>query len=97
VITLVRLVRLLLILVLALVTISFVIDIGSSATGAAEKLVLLALIAGCFFVAAQVWKLATRTRRQLQRRVTRSLRPETRARDARGGSGPVHFPQTQLR
>jgi hypothetical protein len=66
VITLVRLLRVLLILVLALVTISFVIGIGSSATGAAEKLVLLALIAGCIFVAAQVSKFATRTRERLQ-------------------------------
>jgi hypothetical protein len=66
--TLVRLLRVLLILVLALVTISFVIGLGGSATGAAEKLVLLALIAGCILVAAQVSKSATRARERLQRR-----------------------------
>jgi len=68
VITSVRLVRVLLILVLALLTVSFVISVGSSETGAAEKLVLLALIAGCIFVAARVSKFATRTQERLRRR-----------------------------
>jgi uncharacterized membrane protein len=65
---LLRLLGVLLLLVLALLTISFVIGIGTSATGAAEKLVLLALIAGCIFVAAQVAKRAARTRERRQRR-----------------------------
>lgn len=65
---LVHLARGLLILVLALVTVSSIIGIGGSATGAVEKLVLLALIAGCIFVAALVSKFATRTVERLQRR-----------------------------
>ena len=67
-IMLVHLARVLAILVLALVAISSVIGIGGSATGAVEKLVLLALIAGCIFVAALVSKFATRTVERLQRR-----------------------------
>ena len=67
-IMLVHLARVLLILVLALVAISSVIGIGGSATGTVEKLVLLALIAGCIVVAALVSKLATRTVERLQRR-----------------------------
>jgi hypothetical protein len=67
VLTLVHLVHVLLILVLALLTIAFVIAIGGAETGPAEKLALLALIAGCIFLAAQVPKLATRTRRRIQR------------------------------
>jgi hypothetical protein len=65
---LIRLVRILLILVLALLTIAFVIALGRAETGAAEKLALLALIAGCIFLAAQVSKIATRTRGRIQRR-----------------------------
>ena len=68
VITLVRLVRVLLIVILALFAISFVIGIASLGTGAAEKIALLALIAGCIFAAAQISKSATRTRERLQRR-----------------------------
>lgn len=66
--TLVRLFEVLVILVLAVFVISLVIGIGSAGTGAAEKFVLLALVAGCIFVAAQVSKLATRTRERLPRR-----------------------------
>jgi hypothetical protein len=65
---LVRLVQILLILVLALFTIAFVVAVGRAETGAAEKLALLALIAGCIFLAAQVPKIATKTRRRIQRR-----------------------------
>jgi hypothetical protein len=65
---LVRLVQILLILVLALLTIALVIALGRAETGAAEKLALLALIAGCIFLAAQVPKIATKTRRRIQRR-----------------------------
>jgi hypothetical protein len=68
VLTLVHLMRILLILVLALLTIALVIAIGGAETGPAEKLALLALIAGCIFLAAQVTKFATRTRRRIQRR-----------------------------
>ena len=68
VLTLVHLVRILLILVLALLTIALVIAIGRAETGPAEKLALLALTAGCIFLATQVTKLAARTRRRIQRR-----------------------------
>ena len=66
--TLARLVRVLLVLVLAVFAISFVIGVGSSATGAVEKLVLLAFVAGCIFLAARVPKLAPRRRARVQRR-----------------------------
>jgi hypothetical protein len=65
---LIRLVRILLILVLALLTIALVIALGRAETGPAEKLALLALTAGCILVAAQASKLATRTRGRIQRR-----------------------------
>jgi hypothetical protein len=68
VLMLVRLVHILLILVLAVLTIALVIALGRPETGAAEKLALLALIAGCIFLAAQASKIATRTRRRIQRR-----------------------------
>ena len=65
--TLVGLVRVLLILVLALFTISLVIGIGSPGTGAVEKVALLALIVGCIVVAAQVSKWATKARERSSR------------------------------
>ena len=65
-IMLIHLTRVMLILVLALVTIPAIIGIGGSATGAVEKVVLLALIAGCIVVAALVSKVATRTVERLQ-------------------------------
>jgi hypothetical protein len=68
VIILVRVARVLLILVLALFTLSFVMGVGTPETGAIEKVVLVALIAGCIFLAAQVSTLATRVQERLQRR-----------------------------
>jgi membrane associated rhomboid family serine protease len=68
VITLVRLARVLLILFIAFFTVSFVIGLGSRDTGAVEKVALLALIAGCVFLAAKVSTLATKTQSRLQRR-----------------------------
>jgi hypothetical protein len=65
---LIHLMRILLILVLALLTLAFVIAVGRAETGPAEKLALLALIAGCIFLAAQVPKIATRLRGRIQRR-----------------------------
>ena len=67
VITLVRLARVLSILLLAVFTISFVVGLGTSGTGVLEKVVLIALIAGCVFLAAKVSTLATRTQARLQR------------------------------
>jgi hypothetical protein len=66
VITLVRLARVLVILLLATFTISLVVGVGSSETGAVEKVVLLALIAGCVVVAAKVSTLATKAQERLQ-------------------------------
>ncbi len=67
VITLVRLARVLLILFIAFLTVSFVIGLGTPETGAIEKVVLLALIAGCVFLAAKVSTLATKAQTRLQR------------------------------
>ena len=66
-IRLVGLARVLILLLLAFFTISFVIGLGTSGTGVIEKAVLLALIAGCVFLAAKVSMLATRTQARLQR------------------------------
>jgi len=66
VITLVRLAKVLVILLLAIFTISLAIGVGSSETGAVEKAVLLALIAGCVVVAAKVSTLATKATERLQ-------------------------------
>jgi hypothetical protein len=64
---LIRLVRVLLILVLAVFALSLIVGIGTPETGAAEKMVLVTLFAGSVFAAAQVTKLASR----LQQRVPR--------------------------
>ena len=69
-ITVIRLARVLLILVLAFFTISFVIAIGTPETGPVEKAVLLALIAGCVFLAARVTTVATHTQERLKRHRT---------------------------
>jgi hypothetical protein len=61
----VRVVRVLLLLVLVVITLSLVIAVASGDTGLVEKLVLLALIAGCVYVAAKVSTLATRVVRRL--------------------------------
>jgi|tagenome__1003787_1003787.scaffolds.fasta_scaffold20948182_4 hypothetical protein len=66
-ITLVRLARVLCLLVLASLAVSLVISLGTSGTGAIEKVVLLVLIAGCVFLAAKASTLATRTQARLQR------------------------------
>ncbi len=58
-ITSVRLARILLILLLATFTITFVIGVGRPETGAIEKIVLLALVAGCVVLAANVSMWAT--------------------------------------
>jgi hypothetical protein len=64
--TVVRATRVLLLLVLALLTLSFVIGLGSSSTGWFEKLVLVLLIAGCVWVAAKVTTLSTRVAQHLR-------------------------------
>ena len=63
----VRLARVLVLLLLALLAVSLVIGIGTSGTGIIEKAVLLVLIAGCVFLAAKVSTFATKTEARLQR------------------------------
>jgi hypothetical protein len=65
-IILVRLLRVVVILVLAVVTLSFVVGIGSSTTGWIEKVVLLGLVGACVYAAAQVTTLATRVEDRLR-------------------------------
>ena len=67
VVNVVRLVRVVLILLLACFAISFVIGLGTPETGALEKAVLLALIAACVFLAAKVSTIADKTKARLQR------------------------------
>ena len=62
-----RLARALLILLLATFAISFVIGVGSSETGAVEKVALLALIVGCVALASMVSTFAARAQERLQR------------------------------
>ena len=57
-ITIVRMTRVLLIVVLALVAISLVIGVGTPDTGILEKLVPLGLVGGCVYAAAKVTALA---------------------------------------
>ena len=56
--TVVRVTRVLLILALAVLTISFVIGLGTSGTGVVEKVVLVLLIGGCVYTAAKVTALS---------------------------------------
>ena len=64
---LIRLVRVLLILVLAAFAISFIVGIATPETGAVEKVVLVALSVGCVFAAAQVTNLALRLQERAPR------------------------------
>jgi hypothetical protein len=54
VIAIVRVARVLLIIALALMAISFVIGVGTPSTGPVEKIALLLLIGGCVYAAAKV-------------------------------------------
>ena len=53
-VTLVRVARVLLLLVLAVVTVTLVIGLANGDTGVAEKVVLVGLIAGCIYLAARL-------------------------------------------
>ena len=66
-VTLIRVARVLLILVLAVVVISLVIGLGTAGTGAVEKVVLVGLIGGCVFLAAQISTLAAKLQERLKR------------------------------
>lgn len=65
--TVVRVARVLLILVLALLTTSFLIGLGTASTGPVEKAALLALIGGCVYAAAKASTLAEWAIRHLAR------------------------------
>lgn len=56
--TVVRATRALVILLLALLAISFVMALGTSSAGVLEKFVLLLLIAGCVYAAGKVTALS---------------------------------------
>jgi len=66
-VVLIRLVRVLLILALAVLTVSLVIGIGSRETGGVEKLLLVALIATCVFAAARVTTFSSRLQQHIPR------------------------------
>ncbi|MDF2146863.1 hypothetical protein [Knoellia sp. p5-6-4] len=63
----VRVARVLLIVVLALMAISFVIGIGTSSTGLLERALLLALIGGCVYAAAKVTTISEQIVHRLDR------------------------------
>jgi hypothetical protein len=66
-ITVVRWARVLALLVIAALIVSLVVALGTSDTGAAEKVVLLVLIAGCLALAATVSTGAAKARERLRR------------------------------
>lgn len=66
VITVVRLARVVLLLVLAVITVSLVIGLARLETGAAEKVVLLALIAGYVLLAAKITTWETRMEKHIR-------------------------------
>jgi hypothetical protein len=67
-VTLVRAARMVLLLLLALVTVSLVIGLGSPVSGPVEKVALVALIAGCIFLAAKLPSLTSAVERRLHHR-----------------------------
>jgi len=64
---LVRLARVLALLFLTVLTVSLFIGLGNSGTGAIEKVVLFALMAGCIYLAAKVSTFAATAQARLQR------------------------------
>jgi hypothetical protein len=66
VVTLIRLARVLLILILAMFAVSSVIGVATPDTGMVEKVVLVALFGACVFLAAHVTSMATRLTRRVQ-------------------------------
>ncbi len=59
--------RVILLLVVAALTVSLVVSMGSSGTGPVEKIVLVALIAACVVLAAKLTSVATAVEKRLQR------------------------------
>jgi len=66
-VVLVRAARVILLLVVAALTVSLVVSMGSSGTGPVEKIVLVALIAACVVLAAKLTSVATAVEKRLQR------------------------------
>jgi hypothetical protein len=66
VITFVRAVRVVLTLVLVALVLSFIIGVARPETGILEKAVLVALIAGCVFLAARVSLWSTRAQARIR-------------------------------
>lgn len=67
VIPLLRVVRVLLTLVLAVFVISFIVGVARPETGILEKVVFVTLIAGCVFLAAQVSTWSTKVQARIRR------------------------------
>jgi multisubunit Na+/H+ antiporter MnhB subunit len=67
VVTVIRLARVLLTLVLGLVTISSIIGLATPDTGPVEKVVMVALVVGCFVLAAKLATWSTRAQARLTR------------------------------
>ena len=65
-VTLIRLARVLLLLMLAMFAVSSVIGVAAPETGMVEKVVLVALFGACVFLAAQVTSMAMRLTRRVQ-------------------------------
>ena len=65
-VVLMRVARVLLILALAVFAVTLVIGVATPETGMVEKLVLVAMIGGCVFLAAKATNVATRLTRLLQ-------------------------------
>jgi hypothetical protein len=66
-VTVVRLGRVLLILALAFIAISFVMGIGTPSTGLPEKAVLLVLFVGCVLAAAKLTSIGERIIHHIER------------------------------
>jgi hypothetical protein len=65
-VVLIRLARVLLILLLAVFSVTFVVGVATPETGMAEKVLLVAMFVGCVFLAARVTDLADRLTRRVQ-------------------------------
>ncbi len=63
--TLIRIARVLLILMLATIVVSLVIGVARPETGVVEKVLLVALIGACVYVAAKVTDWTTRLRERV--------------------------------
>jgi hypothetical protein len=67
VLTVIRLARVVLTLLLAMITLSLIIGLARPETGPLEKVVMVGLVAGCFVLAAKLATWSTRARARLTR------------------------------